>query len=270
MPEVSQSSMSAYITPLVETGTQIGVRLLGALLLWIVGRLVIRMLLGAINRRMVASKIDETLRKYVENASGVLFNIVLVIAILGVFGVETTTFAGLIAAAGVAIGMAWSGLLANFAAGAFMVVLRPFQVGDLVEAGGHLGTVREIGLFVTTLDTLDNVRTIVGNNTIFSGSIKNYSTNPYRRVDLVAQLAHSVDVEEAIKLLKEGLAGIDNVCAEPAPDVEVLEFTLAGPVLAVRPYCQNADYWQVYFDTNKLIKSRSERPASRFPRSTCG
>jgi small conductance mechanosensitive channel len=132
--------------------------------------------------------------------------------------------------------------------------LQPFKVGDFVVAGGVTGTVEEIGLFVTTINTLDNVRTFVGNSKVFSDTIQNYSANPFRRVDLTAQLAHDVDHQDAIRRLKSGLAQIPNVLPTPAPDVEILSFTLAGPVLAVRPHCNNRDYWQVYFDTNRLIR----------------
>ena len=181
--------------------------------------------------------------------------IALAVAILGYFGVETTTFAALIAAAGVAIGMAWSGLLSNFAAGVFMVILQPIKVGDFVIAGGVTGTVQELGLFVTSIDTLDNVRTIIGNGKILSDNIQNFSHNSYRRVDLTAQLAHVVDTQSAIATLKRGMSRIPNVLENPAPDTEILQFTLAGPVLAVRPYCNNQHYWQVFFDTNRLIRS---------------
>jgi small conductance mechanosensitive channel len=192
--------------------------------------------------------------RYIGTVISVTLNIILVVAILGYFGVETTSFAAILAAAGVAIGMAWSGLLANFAAGAFMIVLRPFKVGDFVTAGGTTGTVKEIGLFVTAVVTLDNVVTLVGNNKIFSDVIQNFSANPYRRVDLKAQLSHSVDHNDAIRRLKDQLSKIPNVVPNPAPDVEILEFNLAGPVLAVRPYCHTDHYWQVYFDTNKVIR----------------
>lgn len=158
------------------------------------------------------------------------------------------------AAAGFAIGAAWGGLLANFAAGAFLVILRPFKVGDFVTAGGVTGTVQEIGLFVTTVNTPDNVQSFVGNNKVFSDTIQNFSTNPFRRVDLVAQLNHGTDHDDAIRRLKAGLAKIPNVLATPAPDVEILEFSLAGPVLAVRPYCHTDHYWQVYFAANRLIR----------------
>jgi small conductance mechanosensitive channel len=185
----------------------------------------------------------------------ILLKITLVVAILGYFGIQTTTFAALLAAAGLAIGAAWSSLLANFAEGAFLVILKPFKVRDFIQAaGGSMGTVEEMGLFVTTINTLDNIKTFIGNSKIFSDIIQNFSANPYRRADLVAQLDHTVDPKVAVQLLKERLAKIPNVIATPGPDVEILSFTLNGPVLAVRPYCNNKDYWQVYFDANRTIK----------------
>ena len=232
----------------------LGIRVLEAIAIWIIGRWLIGLALRIIGRSMTKQKIDPTVIRYIQNAVGALLNIVLVIAILSFFGVETTSLAALIAAGGVAIGLAWSGLLANFAAGVFMVILQPFKVGDFVVAGGVMGTVEEIGLFVTSINTLDNIRNIVGNGKIFADVIQNFTTNPYRRVDREAQLDHTVDVHKAIALLKANLAKIPNVLTNPAPDVEILTFTLAGPVLAVRPYCNNKDYWQVYFDTNRTIR----------------
>jgi small conductance mechanosensitive channel len=231
-----------------------GIKILEALALWMVGRWLIRFSVRLIGRAMTRQKIDPTLIRYINNTVAAILNIVLVVAILGFFGVETTSFAALLAAAGVAIGMAWSGLLGNFAAGVFLIILEPFKVGDFVMAGGVMGTVEEVGLFVTSIDTLDNVRNIVGNGKIFGDVIQNFSTNAFRRVDLTAQLSHGVDPHQATAVLKAGLAKIPNVLADPAPSVEILTFSLAGPVLAVRPFCNNKDYWQVYFDTNMLIK----------------
>lgn len=155
---------------------------------------------------------------------------------------------------GLAIGMAWSGLLANLAAGGFIIVLRPFKVGDFISAGGVTGTVTEIGLFVTAINTPDNVLTMVGNNKIFSGNIQSFSHNAFRRVDLTAQLSGAADWQAAAALLRQRIAALDNVLAEPAVEVGILEFNLVGPVLAVRPYCHIDHYWQVYFDTNRVIK----------------
>ena len=250
--------MQTKFTDLMQSGWQLaialGIRVLEAIALWIVGRWLIGLALRIVGGAMARQKIDPTVIRYIQNAVAALLNIILVIAILGFFGVETTSLAALIAAAGVAIGMAWSGLLSNFAAGVFLVILQPLKVGDFVTAGGVTGTVHEVGLFASSIDTLDNVRNIVGNAKIFADVIQNFSTNPYRRVDLTAQLAHGVDVHAAVAMLKKALAGIPNVMTNPAPDVEILTFNLAGPVLAVRPYCNNKDYWQVYFDTNRLIK----------------
>jgi small conductance mechanosensitive channel len=238
----------------VTTVTAVGLRVVGAIILWIVGRALISLAVRLVTRALTIRHIDATITRYLANILTVVLNIVLVVAILGFFGVETTTFAALLAAAGVAIGIAWGGLLSSFAAGAFLIILQPFKTGDFVTAGGVTGTVTEIGLFVTTIDTPDNVKTIVGNNKVFADTIQNFSANPYRRVDLVAQLNHGVDHRDAVSRLKARLVKIPNVATNPAPDVEILSFNLAGPVLAVRPYCHNTHYWQVYFDTNRAIR----------------
>ena len=232
----------------------LGIKVLEALALWIVGRWLIGFSIRMIDRVMTKQKIDPTLIRYVNNTLAALLNIVLAVAILGFFGVETTSFAALLAAAGVAIGMAWSGLLGNFAAGVFLIILQPFKVGDFVTVGGITGTVEEVGLFVTSINTPDNIRTIIGNGKIFGDVIQNFSTNAFRRVELTAQLSHAADPHQAVAILKAGLEKIPNVLTDPAPSVEILTFNLAGPVLAVRPFCNNRDYWQVYFDTNALIK----------------
>ena len=267
---MDSSSLPASFQPLVESGVDkavdIATMVIGAILLWMVGRMVIGMVRKGVARALDTRHVDPTLSRYVGSSLGVLLNIILVVAVLGVFGVETTTFAGLLAAAGVAIGLAWSGLLSNFAAGAFLMVLRPFKVGDFVEAGGITGTIQELGLFTTAIDTPDNVRTFLGNHTIFSNTIKNFSLNPHRRVDLIAQLAGGADHRAAITLLKQKLATIPNVMTTPAPEVDILEFNLVGPVLAVRPYCHTDHYWQVWFDSNLMI--REALGAAGFPTPT--
>lgn len=232
----------------------IGTRILGALALWIGGRFAIGVITRTVKGRLVHRNIEPTLTRYVDSILSVVLKLVLFILVLGVFGVQTTSFAAILAAAGIAIGMAWSGLLANFAAGVFLVVLRPFKVGDMIMGGGVTGVVEEIALFVTTINTADNIKTIVGNSKILGDSIQNFSANPYRRVDLVAQLAHSVDVDDAIRRLRIRVALIPNVRAEPAPVIEVLEGTASGPVLAIRPFAANEHYWDVYFATSRAVR----------------
>jgi small conductance mechanosensitive channel len=232
--------------------TQFGIKVVGALVLWLVARRVIRFGVDLLVRSL-KYPFDQTVAAYIGTATSVLLNIVLILGILGIFGIETTSLAALMAGVGLAIGAAWSGLLANLAAGVFLLVLRPFKVGDFISAAGVIGTVDEIGLFVTTMTTMDNIRTFIGNNKILSDTVQNFTANPYRRVDLVAQLDNSVNHADAIERLKVRLSRIPNVATKPVPDVEVLTFTPLGPVLAVRPYCHNTHYWQVYFDTNRAI-----------------
>jgi small conductance mechanosensitive channel len=246
------SSMYESAKPIVLA---MAMKVVVAIVLYIVGRWLIGIVGTVINKALERQKIEPTVIRYMGNTINVVLNVLLVIGILGYFGVETTSFAALIAALGIAIGAAWGGLLSNFAAGVFVLVLRPFKVGDYVLAGDVEGTVRAIGLFTTAIDTPDNVNTMVGNAKVMNGTIKNFSHNPYRRVDLTAQLDHSVDPQDAIRRLQDVLPTIANVVKEPVPSVEILTFNERGPVLAVRPFVHTDHYWQVYFDTNKAIRA---------------
>jgi len=238
----------------ITYATEVGGKVLAAIFFWIVGRWLIGLVGRLLQTALGQQKVDPTLMRYIGNFVGVTLNIVLVVAILGYFGVQTTTFAALVAGVGVAIGAAWSGLLSNFAAGGFLIILRPFKVGDFVTAAGVTGTVKEIGLFATALTTPDNVLTMVGNSKIFSDTIQNFSANAFRRVDLKCQLAGAADHVAAMTLLREKVGAVANVLGDPAVEVEILDFNLVGPILAVRPYCHTDHYWQVYFDANKVIR----------------
>ena len=248
------TDITRYQDIFVAAVTTVGLKVLGALVFWVVGRWLIGLVLGMIRKALERQKVDPTVLRYLSSVVSVTLNVFLVIGILGYFGVQTTTFAALVAGSGSAIGAAWAGLLANFAAGAFMITLRPFKVGDFVTVAGVTGNVTEIGLFATTLNTPDNVSTVIGNNKIFGDNIQNFVTNPFRRVELKCQLSGAADHRAAIALLREKIAALPNVLATPAIEIDILEFNLVGPVLAVRPYCHNDHYWQVYFDTNQVLR----------------
>jgi small conductance mechanosensitive channel len=235
------------------TATELAIKILAAIAFWIVGRWLIGRVVSVMQAAMSRNHVDPTLTKYLGSIVAVMLNIALVLGILGYFGIQTTSFAALLAGAGVAIGAAWSGMLGNFAAGAFMLVLRPFKVGDFIAAGGMVGTVKELGLFATTITTPDNVVTLIGNGKIFADNIQNFSANPARRVERTAQLAGGVDTADAIARFTAAVAAIPNVVQSPVPEVSVLDINLVGPVIAVRPYCHTDHYWQVYFDTNAAI-----------------
>jgi small conductance mechanosensitive channel len=245
--------MQSIQTFLSTTLTDLAIKILAAIAFWVIGRWLIGKVIGLMQAAMNRNHVDPTLTKYLGSIVAIALNITLVLGILGYFGIQTTSFAAMLAGAGVAIGAAWSGMLGNFAAGAFMLVLRPFKVGDFVQIGGITGTVHELGLFGTTLITPDNVLTLVGNGKVFGDTVMNYSARPVRRVERTAQLAGSVDPLQAIELLKAAVAKIPNVASTPAPEVSLLDINLVGTVIAVRPYCHTDHYWQVYFDTNEAI-----------------
>ena len=238
---------------LATTASDLAIKVLAAIAFWVVGRWLIGRVIALMQAAMNRSHVDPTLSKYLGSIIAITLNVTLVLGILGYFGIQTTSFAALLAGAGLAIGAAWSGLLGNFAAGAFMLILRPFKVGDFVSVGGTVGTVHELGLFGTTVVTPDNVMTIVGNGKIFGDTIQNFSVLPVRRVDRVAQLANGVDALEAISRFKAAVALIPNVSKDMPPEVNLLDMKLEGPQIAVRPYTHTNHYWQVYFDTNEAI-----------------
>jgi small conductance mechanosensitive channel len=247
-------SISAYQEVIVGYLSSGAMKVGVALAFWIVGRYLIGLVGRLLQQVLQRQQVDPTLMRYLGNILNVALNIALVVAILGYCGIETTSFAALVAGVGIAIGAAWGGLLSNLAAGAFLIVLKPFKVGDFISAAGVVGTVKEIGLFATAIDTPDNVHTIVGNGKIFGDTIQNFSSNPHRRVELKCQLAGGADHVAAMELLRAHMSGIPNVMTTPAPEVEILDFNLVGPVLAVRPYCHTHHYWQVYFDGNRAIR----------------
>lgn len=233
--------------------TAVAIKIAAAVVLYMVGRWLIGFAIHALSALLTRRNFDATLQRYLANMLSVVLNILLVVAILGYFGLQTTSFAALLAGVGLAIGAAWSGLLGNFASGAFLIIFRPYKLGDYVSAGGVEGTVTEIGMFNTIINTPDNVLTVVSNSKVSGDVIRNYSVNPYRRVERTAQLAFGVDPIDAMGRLKTALGSVPNILLDPAPDVEIIDFNERGTQLCVRPYCHTSHYWQVYFDTNRVI-----------------
>jgi len=259
--------MPSEAAVLADTFTRVyllpmGWKLGGAGIVFVAGWWVAGLVRAALARTLKIRRFDPTLARYLETSVGVGLRLLVVIVVLSVLGVETTSFAALIAAAGIAIGAAWAGLLANFAAGVFLLLFRPFQVGDTIGAAGVVGIVREVGLFVTAIDTADGVLTYVGNNKLFADNVQNFSANEYRRVDLTANLPTGLDLEAAMSHLRQALQSVPHVLKSPPPQVEILAFNATGSTLAIRPFCRQHDYWQVYFDTTREV-GRVLSPAMR-------
>ena len=230
-----------------------GAKLLGALALWWAGRLLINVAQKLIRRALTARQIDPTLQSYLASILTVVLNLVLVIGLLGFFGVETTSFAALIAALGVAIGAAWAGLLSNFAAGAFIVMLRPYKVGDSIEAGGAVGRVEEIGLFSTRILSADNVITLVGNAKILGDNVKNFTATRYRLVERPLVVPPDRPLHDALASLRARLAAIPNVLAEPGPVIAPVDVQVDGVLVSLRVAALPDHHAQVVDDVNRVV-----------------
>lgn len=236
--------------------TEIATKLGGAILLWVVGRFVIKLALKAISASLVKSKVDATLAKWISAIAGLVSNFLLAIAVLSVFGVETTSFAALLAAAGLAIGAAWAGLLSNFAAGVFLILFKPFKVGDLATVAGVTGRISEIGVFATTVITADNVATIIGNGAISTAIISNFSKNEYRILEVTAQLKSGDDAMAILEDIRMELASMPDVLQEPSPKLAVMEINEHGPKIVIRTSCGIDRLQAARYDINAAILAR--------------
>jgi small conductance mechanosensitive channel len=230
--------LNTYLLPLLW-------KLLGAVALWIAGGWGIKVLRVLARRAMSLKKLDPTLRQYADSALHILLRALLVIAIMAVVGIETTSFAALLAAAGVALGMAWSGLLSNVAAGVFLMALRPFRVGNTIVGAGVSGEVQEIGLFATTLDTADKARVTIPNNKLFNDVITNHSICPVRRIDIKLPLRASTDLNTLLPVLLQTVSATPGVVSDPPPGIRISDITLDSLTLTIGAYAANSEYGNV-------------------------
>ena len=231
-----------------------GPKVLAAIAIWIIGSWVIKKLLKGTKKVMTKGSYDESLQKFLLNLLNWVLKIVLIIVVLGTVGVETTSFAAIIAAAGLAIGLALQGSLGNFAGGVLIMIFKPIKIGDLIEAQGEIGVVKEIEIFTTKLTGLSNKEIIIPNGALSNGNIVNYSTEGTRRVDLVFGVGYDSDIKKTKEVLMNVLTSHPKILKDPAPSVTVLELADSSINFAVRPWSLTADYWAVYFDVTEQTK----------------
>ena len=201
-----------------------------------------------------SSRVDDTLSKFFVSFVRYLILAVVVVAVLNQFGVETASLVAVLATAGLAIGLALQGTLTNVASGIMLLLFRPFKVGDYVEAGGHAGTVKELNLFFTVMATPDNVQITVPNGQVWGSAVRNYSTNPTRRVDIVAGISYDTDIDKAMAVVHETISANARVKSDPEPFVAVTEMADSSVNFTIRVWVDNADLWPVKFDLTKAIK----------------
>lgn len=231
----------------IELAFEHGPRIIGALVVLVVGIYVAKFLEKIAGKMMRKSKVEESLMYFVKGLLGALLKTLVVITFLGMVGVQVTSFIAILGAVGLAVGMALSGTLQNFAGGVIILLFKPFKVGDLIDAQGHLGTVKEIKIFVTVLLTPENKTVIVPNGPLSNGDLTNYTTEGKIRVDLVMGISYNASIKEAKKVLLEVMNNHPKVLQDPKPFVGVLELGDNSVNLAVRPYSAPQDYWEVYF-----------------------
>ena len=238
----------------IELITDYGLRVVGAILIWIIGNWVIKKIIYAAKKLMTKRELEESLQKFLLDLLGWSLKILLILAILSKLGVETTSFAAILAAAGLAVGMALQGSLSNFAGGILIMIFKPFKIGDLIEAQGEMGTVKEIEIFTTKLTGLSNKEIIIPNGALSNGNIINYSTEGTRRVDLVFGVSYDSDIKQVKDVIMDVLTSNPKVLKEPAPSVNVLALADSSVNFAVRPWSKGEHYWDVYFETTEKVK----------------
>ncbi len=251
---MNEETTKQALDSLILVVTSYGLSVIGAAVILIVGRLVSNLLGKLVGKSLEKAQIDPSLTSFLVSLTKIGIMIFAVIAALAKFGVETTSFVAVMGAVGFAIGFALQGSLSNFAAGVMILFFKPIKVGDLVEVAGHLGTIEDISLFVTIMNTLDNRRIIIPNGKITSDVINNLNANGLRRVDMTAGISYGDDMNLAKKLCLEVLQNHPQVLKEPAPQVAIAEMADSSVNLVVRPWVHPDHYWDVWFDVTQGIK----------------
>lgn len=240
-------------------------KVLAAILIWIIGSWIIKMVMKGIKKGMTKANYDDSLKKFLLNLISWIFKIVLILVVLGTVGVETTSFAAVLAAAGLAVGMALQGSLGNFAGGVLIMIFKPFKIGDLIEAQGEIGVVKEIEIFTTKLTGLSNKEIIIPNGSLSNGNIVNYTTEGTRRVDLVFGVSYDADIKQTKDVLMNVLNSHPSILKDPTPAVTVLELADSSVNFAVRPWCKTEHYWDVYFDVTENAKEALDAAGIEIP-----
>ena len=259
------TKLEKLMQKLWDWGVEAGSHLLGAIIIFIVGRIIISFLNKLVARILVRRKVDPSIQSFVKSLVSILLTVLLIVAVISKLGVETTSFAALLASAGVAVGMALSGNLQNFAGGLIVLLFRPYKVGDVIESQGETGTVREIQIFHTILTTFDNKVIYIPNGALSSGTVINYSREELRRVDWTIGVEYNTDYDLVERTVRDLVAADKRILTEPAPFVALHALADSSVNVTVRVWVKNADYWSVYFDMNKRIYAEFNAKGIGFP-----
>lgn len=253
------------LSKLLDWGIEVGKDLLGAIIIYIVGRFIIKQVGRLLARILEKRKLEISVQTFLRSLVSILLNLILAFAIVSRLGVETTSFAALLASAGVAIGMALSGNLSNFAGGLIILVFKPFKVGDYIEGQNANGTVREIQIFHTILTTVDNKVIYVPNGALSSNAITNYNKQETRRAEWVFGVEYGEDFEKVKVVLQRIIDADSRILKDPAPMIALGALSASSVDIKVRAWAKTADYWDVYFDMNKIVYDTFNKEGIGFP-----
>lgn len=253
MKDLAQIDWSQALATLIQDGTALGTTIIKAALVFFIGRFVVRMINALIRKILSKRNIDPSIKTFVGSLVNITLMVLLIISVVGALGVQTTSFAALLASAGVAIGMALSGNLQNFAGGLIILLFKPYKVGDYIESQTQSGTVREIQIFHTILTTPDNKVIYVPNGSLSSGVIVNYSDQTRRRVDWVFGVEYGEDYEKVKAVLTEIIRADARILTDPEPFIGLSELAASSVNVTARVWVESADYWGVYFDINRTV-----------------
>lgn len=260
---------SEYIHELLDKGIDLGIEagksIIIAIIIYFVGKALISLINRMLGGMMERKKIDPAIQSFTKSLVNIMLMILLVISVVSALGVNTTSFAALLASAGVAVGMALSGNLQNLAGGIVILLFRPFKVGDYIEAQGTGGSVTEIQIFHTILTTPDNKKIYLPNGALSSGNITNYSKEPLRRVDFTVAVEYGEDIDKVRKALSDILSMDKRVMQEPAPVIVLGSLADSSVNMTVRVWVKSEDYWNVFFQTNETIYNEFNRLGINFP-----
>ncbi len=242
-----------------------GLNLVAALLIFLIGRWTAKLVRRVLDHVMIRRNVDPTLRGFINHLVYMGLLAFVIIAAFGKLGIQTASFVAVLGAAGLAVGLALQGSLANFAAGVLLIIFKPYKVGDFIEGGGASGTVEEVQLFSTQLKTVDNKTIIIPNSKISSDNIVNYSAKPTRRVDMVFGVGYNDDIEQVRTIISGILAQEKRILPEPAPQIAVSELADSSVNFVVRPWVKSADHWPVYFDVTEAVKKKFDEEGISIP-----
>ncbi|MFC4722496.1 mechanosensitive ion channel family protein [Geojedonia litorea] len=258
-------NLQAWIDKGYELMIDYGPKLIMAIIIWFIGSWIIKIILRGIRKTLEKGEYDVSLKKFLLNLISWALKIVLIVVVLGTVGVETTSFAAILAAAGLAIGLALQGSLANFAGGVLIMLFKPFKVGDLIQAQGELGTVKEIEIFTTKLKSPDNKEIILPNGVLSNGNITNFTSHDTRRIDLVFGVGYDSDIKATKEVLMNQLESHPKVLKEPAPLVALSQLADSSINFNVRPWVKTEDYWPVYYELMESTKQALDAAGIEIP-----